>query len=201
MWEKLTKYQASVIIKDAEIRLADFMKKATELEPQVKEYKQAYESLLKDFESTKEKIEEEKNLLEMASRDLNSIGKNREFRVLRSESHSEMKPREQKKLHDDAREKKPVRRWTEEACIILLRQNKMMKIDDLFEILAEKFEITQKEKSHVKWGIVNNCWLANTKYTRADNPRGKLFEHKGYLGLKEWMSPDYKPAGIYAKIG
>ena len=164
-----------MILKDSEIRLADLMKRATELEPQVKEYYDAYMTLRIELDSAKERIEQEKGLIEYTSRIKNEIAKNRPFRVVRSESHTEMKPREKKKL----RKEYVIRyKWSDMAVAILRKTQRMMSTDDIWDIIMEdhnKKGEPIENPSKVRWGAINNCWLKSKPF----------FTAHGLLGLKE----------------
>jgi hypothetical protein len=151
---ELSSYQASMIIKDAEIRIADAMKKATELEPQVKEYFAAYSNLNDELISTKKKIDEDRALLEMASRSKNQINGNRKFRVLRAESHNEMKPKEQRKL---GRTNKY--HWVEWAQEALEKIGKPARVDELWDAVVQLHPIERNANYRkIRWGAINACW-------------------------------------------
>jgi len=169
----LTSYQASWIIKDAEIRIADLMKEITQLEPQVKEYYGAYVSLKDKLDFTRHELEENKNLLEAVSAQKNGIASGKQFRVLRSESHNDMKEKEKRKY---ATRKYT---WTEWGIQALQEAHCFLKSDDLWDIVCQKHEIPQGRgsgESKLKWGAVNNCWLKTPK----------MFIHKEKIGLAEW---------------
>jgi hypothetical protein len=185
MIEKLTNYQASMIITDAQLRIARAMKEQSELEPQVKEYYDAYATLKDKLDSTKKKIDEDNLLLKMASEQLNHIKTGKDFRVVRAESHLEMKDREKRKLN--AEERRPQIKWTQFAIDTLTVAGQMLTIDQLWDIALEKLNIPEKGRSKIKWGCVNNCWMKTNK----------LFSYKEKIGLDDWKD---NPGKYYRSI-
>jgi len=171
--QNLTKYQASMIIKDAEIRIAANMKEASELEPQVKEYYEAYVSLKDRLDSAKQRITDDRQLLEMASMEKNGIKPGSNFRVLRSESHNDMKDREKKKYKTSG-----IRNpWTQWGIEILTEVNAFLTTDQLWDIVCQKHDIPVDSRSQYKGGAVHKCWLKTPK----------LLKYKEKIGLLEWQ--------------
>jgi len=170
---QLTSYQLTAIISDAELRLADLMKKSSDLEPSVKEYYAAYMNLKEQLDDVRKRIEENKQLVEMASAEKNGIASGKQFRVLRSESHNDMKEKEKRKYRSRQYT------WTEWGIQALQEAHCFLKSDDLWDIVCQKHEIPQGRgsgESKLKWGAVNNCWLKTPK----------MFVHKEKIGLAEW---------------
>jgi hypothetical protein len=166
---KLSKTQAQIIIKDAQIVIADAMKKYSDLEPQVKEYKDAYMKLQNDLDSTKEKIEGYKEILRVASEVFNGVKTGQAFRVLRSESHDEMKPREKRKI-------KVRYRWVSMAISILSNTQQYMSKDDLWDAIRQGTDLPANGK--IRFDAMNTC-IGKSK---------KFHIHRDYIGLDGWQS-------------
>lgn len=168
----LTKYQSQMIIRDAQSRIADNMKRQTELEPQVKDYHEAYVKLKDELDATKEKIIQDNQLLKFASERFNDIKTGKDFRVLRSESHDQMKPRERKKY-------KIKYKWTELAIPLLRKSNCFLNLDSVWEGMVGNLnlkEMSKGELSKLRWGALYTCIGKSPKFIL----------HKGMVGLAEW---------------
>jgi hypothetical protein len=156
-----------MIIKDAQLRIADAMKRQSELEPSVKEYHEAYMKLNDELVATKEKIREDNELLRFASERFNDIKTGKDFRVLRSESHDQMKPREKRKLVIKYR-------WTQMAISVLSRTDQYMTRDALWEAMIQGTDIPVKGKK--KFDAMDTC-IKKCK---------KFHFHKDLIGLDGW---------------
>jgi hypothetical protein len=169
----LTTYQLTAIIADAEIRLVNLMKQVTELEPQTKEYYAAYINLKEQLDDVRKKVEENKELIEKASAEKNGIATGKQFRVLRAESHNDMKEKEKRKY---ATRKYT---WTDWGIEILKEMNCFITTDQLWDAVCQKHEVPTGRgsgNSKLKWGAVHNCWLKTPK----------MFVHKEKIGLIDW---------------
>lgn len=195
MIDNLNNYQASVIIDDAQARIVVHMKTIADLEPQVKEYHDAYMKLKNELDSTKIKMEDDTAILEWASAIKNG---GKAMRVIRSESHNDMKEREKRKLAKRPRERRYL--WTPWAAEILRQIDRMVSADDLYEMVVQEHSIESDNRGKMRWGAINSCILANCQRTKDGNLKGVLFEYKDMVGLREWMTDDYKPKGKYASI-
>jgi hypothetical protein len=195
--QTLTNYQSAYLIKETEMRLEAHMKKITELEPSLQDYYNAYLELKKEYDGYKEKVEADKQMLELFSRLKNGVHPSQTLRVLRSESHNEMKPREKRKLVEGKREYVP---WTDYAVDILTIERKFIKPYDLFEMTVNKFKIEEHyqkqgkefKMTHVRWSAINVCWLGNCKLSSKGSYKSKLVYIEDRFGLKDWVTDDMK---------
>jgi len=206
-----TSYQSSLVIADTQNRITALMKQKEELAPQLKDYKEVYERLKKEDDELTEKLAQNEQLLEIVSRDLNRIGRDKTFRVVRAESHIDMKDREKKKLAEDegnGRKTHTVRfTWTDYAVEVLNKEKYFMTTEQLWSRVLVRYDIMQRadeaglgsKKSGLKWGCIHACWLPNAESTRQGKRGGRLIVTGTHIGLKEWVSNDFKPLPEYIK--
>lgn len=204
----LSDYQVTTIIKDTENRIIELSRQHDLLKA---EHDAAYEMFQKaygEYTAVKNQLQENNILLDSMTRYKNNLGSKKAIRLVRSESHSDMKDKEKKKYSDN---NVKVFKWTELAVEVLKEQNRMIEIEELFQIVEEKINFKQQLKdmgklgkySNIKWGAIHNCWLANC--AKSKDPSSKesnryLFEYKNHIGLYEWATGDFKPKPEYANI-
>jgi len=195
----LTQAQTAWLIVETQNRINDNMKKMSELEPSLNEYKEAYLSLQKQHDEMRDKVSADEIMLEVYTKFTHNIPANRKMRVIRAESHNDMKPKEQKKLQEGDKRPK-IFLWTNYAVEFLTIERKFFKPDDLFTRMIKKYKVEEVYRemgkelriSHIKWGVINNCWLANAEKTKRGNNKGKLVYIDGRLGLKDWANEAMK---------
>jgi hypothetical protein len=203
MNEKLTPYIAGSIISDCEKRIIALSTAIQDLEPSVKEYREAYLKLQFDLDTAKEKLRQEKDFVDWVSKEKNGIPQKEKIRVMRGSSHNDM-PENEKIRH--RRTKQVHFTWTEYAVAVLREQNVMLNEVDLWHSICDKYNVIEKFESlnikggisKLRYGALNACIKANTNLTKLGRSRGVLFEYRGYFGLKDWSTDDFKPKGKYA---
>jgi hypothetical protein len=204
MNEKLTPYIAGSIISDCEKRIIALSTAIQDLEPSVKEYREAYLKLQFDLDTAKEKLHQERELLDWISKERHDIPQKEKIRVMRGSSHNDMPENEKRRL----RKLVSYFAWTEYAVEVLREHNIMMNEKDLWDSMCDKYNVIEKFESldikggisKLRYGALNACIKANSELTKLGRPRGVLFEYRGFFGLKDWATEDFKPAGKYASI-
>lgn len=196
----ITEYLAKTLIDDAQTRIIKLKNDLQTIAPQLEAYKQAYEKLQTDHDQTKSKLEQEEVLLDFLSRGANDIPDDVDFRVMRAESHNDMKDREKKKLTRQGVKKNERIPWTSYAVEVLRDENKFVDVNDLWEMVEIKYDIVKriekmgKNFNTLKWGAINACWLANV-----DTGKPQLTRIGEKLGLIDWVDHNGKVKPEYRK--
>jgi hypothetical protein len=197
----LTDSQSAYLIEEAQTRINDNMKKISELAPTLKDYYEAYLTLKKDHDMLVDRVAADKLMLEVYSKVKHGIPMEKGMRILRAESHNDMKPREKKKLTHGGNPKAEGRvQWTEHAAEILDIEKKFIKPEDLFEKVLDTYDVEAKFKElgrewrpgYIRWGIINNCWASNCKSSEEGKKSGVLVKVDGRIGLRDWVTPDMR---------
>ena len=218
---QFTDYQSRSIINDTQTRIIALKKEADALAPQFEEYKKAYENLKFQYDAVIEKLKQDEALLEIMSRTVNDLGKGgkKPLRVVRAESHNDMKEKEKVK-HRNESDKKEYFRWTDYAAEVLKSEKRMMTEQELWDTIYIMYDIEDKLKesgklnalSGLRWGAIHTCWGGNIKLVMQKGgkwaeTKGKLFKWNNHIGLKEWANEngDWTPKlefkrGIPAKV-
>jgi len=194
----LEEFQTKDMIDVIEKRMTESMKVLQELDAPRQKAFDEYQKLQDRFDNLSSKVEADKRLLDNLSKYQNGIKNGVDIRIVRGESHNEMKPREKKKYAT----RKDQFTWTAYAENALKETGHFMKVDDVWNMVVEKENLIKRiEKAGVslskyKWGAIKNCWLASSKNAK-EGGKGTLIEIDGYLGMKEWVDENLKPLPEY----
>jgi hypothetical protein len=203
MNDKLSPYLAERILKDAEREVIKLSTESQELEPQVKEYREAYLKLQYQYDTINDRLKQEKELVEWASKQKNGLPQHKKILVMRPTSHNEMRENEKTRIRG---KQKTHFTWTTYAVSILQERDVMLSKDELWDAILDKYNVVETFRQidpngHIgklRWGAINASIGANAESTKRGGKRGVVFEYKGYFGLKEWAGEDFRPKGIYA---
>lgn len=199
---ELTQSHASTIIVDAESRISTNMVKLQQLTEPLKEAEELWRQAKLEYDTVKAKLDEDTALLDLMTRYKNGLSEKKGLRVLRSESHNDMKPREKKKLHGTHKF-----HWKDWGAEVLKLADHFMTPDDLFyEVVRRKnlepeFKSMGKSSGYFKWSAIKNCWAGNCQLS-AKNKHGNnamLITYKDMIGLVKWVGDDLKPLPQYNK--
>jgi hypothetical protein len=199
----LEEFQAKDMIDIVEKRIIDTADAVQKLEEPKQKAFEEYEKLQDRYDNLKAKLTADQRLVDSLSRYSNNLKQGVDLRIMRAESHNEMKPREKRKYQ---KRRGPVQfTWMVYAEETLKEYGKFIQLDDLWDFVVDRYDLKDKIKAipkgghtKVKWGAIHNCWLANAAKTREGGGRGSLIAYEnGYIGLKEWAYDDYKPRPEY----
>lgn len=186
---KMSDSQTAILINDTQARITKHMSFLEAQGASLKEYETAYLELKREYDAAKLQLEEDNVLLDGLSRIANKLPPGKALKVVRAESHNDMKEKEKEKYRSCKGQRQFL--WKKWGMEILTQENRFMEPKELLEKVCEKHHVDEilentgraKKHANIKWGAVNAVWGKSDAYAW----------HKGLVGLATWMDDKKHP--------